>query len=163
MGRPSLLSDPVRGPAITEAFVEAFKECLPIGTACELAGVSRPTYHAWMAAGEEGAQPYADFLAAVRRARAEGEQQRLKQVREGVNGSGIPDWRANAWILERRYPDKYGASVTVRKAEENALELIIDRLREGLDPETFARCLVVIVGEGGEEGTGEARREPTQH
>lgn len=163
-GRPSLLADEDRRRQIIKDFCDAFEKCLPNTTACELAGVSEPTYYAWMSAGEEGVEPYAEFYRAVTRARARGEECMVdvvhlatleKRDAEG-NPTGMVDWKAAAWLLERRFPDRYGASVTIRKAEEKALGVLLERLREGLDPETWARCLAILAADDGTEGTIEA-------
>lgn len=164
MGRPSLLSDPERRDRIIRVFTDALEKCLPNTTACELAGISEATYYGWMSAGEEGLEPYASFYEAVTRARARGEECMVdvvhlatleKRDAEG-NPTGMVDWKAAAWLLERRFPERYGAAVTVRKAEEKALGVLLERLREGLDPATWARCLEVLAAEDGPSGASQA-------
>ena len=45
-----------------------------------------------------------DFLNAVTRASADAEVETVDMVRKSISD----DWRAGAWFLEHRYPDKWG-------------------------------------------------------
>lgn len=57
---------------------------------------------------EDGSQPtiarLIEFFAAASRAEAEAITERLARIRR----HGEEDWRADAWHLERRYPDRFG-------------------------------------------------------
>lgn len=162
-GRPSLLSDPERKQRILRAFEDSMEKCLPVATACELAGISEATYYGWMSAGEEGVEPYSDFFETVTQARARGEQgmvdvlhlAALQKTDAEGNATGAVDWKAAAWLLERRFPDRYGQGAMARKAEEKALGVLLERLREGLDPATWARCLAILADEDGAGSSGE--------
>ena len=52
------------------------------------------------------------------------------------------DWRAAAWRLERRAPRRYGQRVQISIEEE--LEAALDRLKAGLDAETYERVLRIL-------------------
>jgi hypothetical protein len=73
------------------------------GTAARLAGVSLGTLQAWLARGEAGEQPYADFAEAYRQAEAECEAGAVRNLK----GAGDDDWRATAQFLGRRFPERW--------------------------------------------------------
>lgn len=54
--------------------------------------------------------PFAEFSLAVRKALAEWELEQLEAIAE----AGKKDWRASAWLLERRFPDEYGPPARFR-------------------------------------------------
>jgi hypothetical protein len=95
-------------------------------------------------AEEEGA--YRDFFDSVTRAEAEFEAGELERVRNSFDKDGNP---AHArWLLERRQRERWGQSIDVRVRDE-AVDQVLARLRAGLDPETYARCVgVLVAGEG---------------
>jgi transposase len=65
---------------------------------CDVLGISRATYYRHLKADE-------DFAHQVRRARALVSVDLLRVIQEAR------DWRAAAWLLERRYPDEWGSVV----------------------------------------------------
>ena len=73
------------------------------GTAARLAGVSLGTLQAWLARGEKGEQPFADFTEAFRQAEAECEAGAVRTLK----GAGDDDWRATAQFLGRRFPERW--------------------------------------------------------
>ena len=104
-GRPSKLS-PERIQAI----------CKAVGVGCSLAGaaaaaeVDYSTIAKWSVQGEKDVRDGKDtlfsaFFAGIARARDAAEV-RLLSV---IVAQAPQDWRAAAWILERRMPEKYGA------------------------------------------------------
>ncbi len=145
MGRPSLLSDKDKKRRLIESFEDSMEKALPQSTACALAGISEGTFYLWMQYGKEGREPYAEFFEAVTYAKARGEAGLIEMVQKATHaeneGIGV---KAATWLLERRFPDKYGASVTLRKAKDEALEVLLGTLRKRLDPETFARVISVL-------------------
>jgi transposase len=72
-------------------------------------GIGLRTLHDWMARGNPAGTarrdaPYRRFRAAVERAQAEGEATLVTRIQKAAaNGS----WQAAAWLLERRYPERY--------------------------------------------------------
>jgi len=86
--------------------------------AAAYAGVSVLTIRRWC-------QRYADFGRQLEEAEGHAVAANMERIRQAaLNG----DWRASAWILERRWPEDYGArqrvdqtiTVDVRKAAEKA-------------------------------------------
>ena len=76
-------------------------------TAAKLAGIAESTFFRWRAMGQlEGAEDiYKIFYIEVEEASAFSEAEALQLVRS----SAIKErnWRAAAWFLERRFPEKY--------------------------------------------------------
>jgi hypothetical protein len=69
---------------------------VPIPRACVAAGIPWNTCKDWLKRGKEGTEPYAAFALAMNQAKA---QWAAGQV---VRISTASDWRASAWLLERR-------------------------------------------------------------
>lgn len=66
--------------------------------------VDRKTLEDWLARGDAGVAPYADFAARYRQAEAELEGELVAQVLGGEKGK----WSSAAWTLERRFPTRWG-------------------------------------------------------
>lgn len=94
-GRPTSLT-----PERLQLLVEALETGCPRKQAAILAGVTDTTFYSWMKWGEQGKQPYADCLAKVREAEARGMARNLALIQDAAPR----DWKAAAWILERRHP-----------------------------------------------------------
>lgn len=71
-----------------------------IPDACKAAGVSWNTAKDWLKYGREGRKPYADFVEAVERSKAAWKVGSVAVITK----HGRKDWRASAWLLERRDP-----------------------------------------------------------
>lgn len=82
-------------------------------------GISRSTFHSWMARGRQARdaaerdelsaaeEPFLDFLDAVERALTVPEMRAVAVIQDSAaKGS----WRAAAWLLERRWPERWGSS-----------------------------------------------------
>ena len=84
-------------------------------SACALSGISDATFYRWR-------QEDAEFEADVQMATAVAEQVLLGHISEHA----ITDWRAAAWILERRMPDDYSAKrdIEVNLKENHIVETI---------------------------------------
>jgi transposase len=100
-GRPRKLTAK-RQKAITEAIRLGARR----DQAAEAAGIARSTLQNWIARGElDGRQPHKRFAEAVRTAEAEFELESLRAIEQAAAGG---DWRAKAWVLERRHPERWG-------------------------------------------------------
>ena len=130
MGRPTKLT-----PALQTAIVQAVSLGVPVATAGNYAGVSKACLLEWLQRGQ-GTHPtrpptraYADFVDAIEKARAQDEVRRVARLEKAALGGEItyektttyPDgrvlrevrlseaqWTADAWFLERSYPDRWG-------------------------------------------------------
>jgi len=130
-GRPSKLT-----PELQQALAHAVVEGLPLPTACAAAGVSHTTVLEWLSRGESrdpdrpATRRYAEFATVIRRAQAEDQRRRLARITQAAKGGAVvarktvtkpdgtvvveerhapPDWRADAWLVERVHAGQYGA------------------------------------------------------
>jgi hypothetical protein len=99
-GRPSKLT-----PEARDRLCRAIRAGCSLKDAALCAGIDRATLQRWLARGRaEQAGEYCDLCGAVTRARAECEVRCLALI----NRAARKDWRAAAWLLERRYPQRFG-------------------------------------------------------
>lgn len=125
-------------------------------TAASVAGVSSRAVRKWMVRGDAGEEPFATFAQDVRKAIAESEAhdvvQLAKLAKEG-------DAKAIQWRLERRHRERWGSQIkVVTEVREQAVEEILGRLRERLDPRAFQAVLLALSDrEDGDEAGGEPR------
>ncbi len=86
-------------PALIAQACEAIKQGATIELAAGAIGISRRTWYRWMQRGEDGEKPYSRFYSAVRQAEGESAMAAL----EHINQASAGDWKAAAWLLERRH------------------------------------------------------------
>jgi hypothetical protein len=150
-------------PDLTARFVAAIAEGCTVDDAADLSGISRASVFSWMQRGHSGEQPFADFLDATTRARAQAKAEAIKVVREGKMMNGDRDWRASLTLLERQYPAEYGPQQAVTVKVENELEKALDKLegiKAKIGEDAYRMVLAAIAGEtGGETPTGNRDRE----
>ncbi|QEL20445.1 hypothetical protein [Limnoglobus roseus] len=122
-GRPTKLTD-----ALFRAFVDLLLRGSFRSTACGELGVAPATFRRWLRNGKaypEGI--YADFRRAVAAAESRAEHQMVARI----VAAAAEDWQAAAWLLERKYPHRYG-ELGELKREVRELE---KKMRDlGLDP-----------------------------
>ncbi len=97
-GRPSKFN-----PELLDTICKGVRLGLSYERAAENAGVGRTILHRWMTAEAAGDLRFRGVTDALAKARAEGETRLLARVIK----AGEEDWRAAAWILERRHPEQY--------------------------------------------------------
>lgn len=154
--RPTLLT-----PEVQVAIVEAIRKGHYRETAANLAGITRRTISNWEQRGEAGEAPYAEFFLAIKRAEAEAEDALLDQIRtaqpavSGPGGAGADLWQAKAWVMERRWPSRWGGRV--RATVNDELAAVLRRIEAKLDPETFAKVVDATREDASSEGASEAR------
>lgn len=152
MGRPSSLTAEVKNAIIASVGAGNYRE-----TAAAAAGVHRTTLRNWEKRGETGEEPYAAFVTDLQAAEAQAEIDLLNEIRNGarvtVNDEETPDgrpglrivmknkseWQRLAWVMERRWPRRWGGRVRATVTEE--LGALIERLRAKVDDETFAKVV----------------------
>ena len=99
----------IQGKTLDE-FVSELCKYLATGvtvkTATAAVGISESTYHLWLRKGHEGIEPYATFTAKIRETFPKTEAVLARRI---INASE-KDWRAAAWMLERRNRADWGKS-----------------------------------------------------
>lgn len=96
MGRPTKYSE-----AVVQRLTTAIRLGATYAAACGYAGISDDTLANWRTTKSGFSE---------RLARAEGEA--TVRWLTKINHAATDDWRAAAWMLERRYPREYGRNVT---------------------------------------------------
>jgi hypothetical protein len=148
VGRPSKLNEHV-----TRALIHNVSTGATLELAADAAGIHISTLHNWRTQGDADLDAgkdtqYSRLVDALSRARADGELALVSLIRS----HGLTDWRAAAWLLERRAPKRWGrdgaadpstlpdlAPRTVtpdEPARERILALLGDAMREPAPPPT---------------------------
>jgi len=105
-GRPT-----VRTPSVLKVLFGAIERGLPYSQAAALAGISYDSVNRWRKQGlSPDAEPeICDFCKQLGIAKAKSADALLAKVNEAAAKG---QWRAAAWMLERRYPEDWGRSKT---------------------------------------------------
>ena len=91
--------------------------------AAQYAGISEVTLYDWIKkANENPDSPYGVFLHAINEAEGKAALTSLSKIQKASER----DWRAAAWLLERRHPESYGKTITESKVEVKAAVAPID-------------------------------------
>jgi hypothetical protein len=153
MGRTSDLT-----PALQASICKDIEAGNTIATACAINGISQATYYQWLEKGKAGQSPaYVDFLESATQARHRAKANAIAAVRAGVLGGpgNKQDWKAEAWFLEKSFPDEFGPQQAVTVKVEKALDETLDKLERKLPPDVYAQVLEAISGEQGGGASGE--------
>ena len=76
-----------------------------IEDACIFAGISSRQFRRWRELAEQGVEPYAGRWVEIQRSESQAVIRNLFNIHNAGNSGS---WQASAWILERKYPAKYG-------------------------------------------------------
>jgi len=121
-GRPTKFT-----PETIEKILAGISEGLPYDTACALANCDYTTFRKWMQAAESenAGQALIDFFDNVKKAEAKAEEIHIQNIKK-ASDSGA--WQAGAWILERRYPEKWGRVERLKQelTGKNGSDLVIN-------------------------------------
>ena len=93
-----------------------------ISRCCEAVGISNSTYRNWKKKGEKGIEPYASFLKRVQKVEAKAEMVHTGIIHDVAEGG---NWLASAWLLERKYPNRFGKREQMALQTDNEFELKI--------------------------------------
>ena len=105
MARPTKLT-----PESQEVIVDGINAGLTFRLSCARAGVNPATFYRWLEKGETAnVGRYSEFCDAVSRAKADSALRLVSQI----TLQAPMDWRAAAFMLERRFPDDYGKRTEV--------------------------------------------------
>jgi hypothetical protein len=152
---------------LTPELVSAIENLLAVqpnkSKVCREIGIHLSTFKRWFEEGEDEDAPdeYRMFRAAVERAALRWERSRLeaitsaaegrtktkRRIVDGPNGKTTTietedvggDWRAAAWLLERRMPKDYGRTEKIEHSGQLGLATALTFLRSDLDDEDRAR------------------------
>ncbi|RKH77001.1 hypothetical protein D7X99_33115 [Corallococcus sp. AB032C] len=99
-GRPTKLT-----PELQKKIIDAIRAGNYMETAAAYAGISKDTFFRWLRKGARAKSGiYKDFHDAVEKALAESEVRDVMLIANAAT----TDWKAAAWRLERKFPDRWG-------------------------------------------------------
>lgn len=107
-----------------------------IKTACLAAGVSEPTFHAWVQRAESGNggngnKIYTEFLTELKKARSENIASHVNNIQEASKKP--QNWTASAWLLERMEPADYGRRLEMEVGPSKVLLALQERASKFID------------------------------
>ena len=118
--------------------------------ACAYAGISYSTYRNWMVRGEHAIKgQYREFFEEVNEAIAEAEVVSVAQIKKAEN----QDWRAAAWMLERRHPERWANTHRVQLEVQKKLEATLVALESVMPTTAYNELLTALASL---DPTGEA-------
>ena len=117
-GRKTKLS-----PDLQKRLLDAIAAGNYIHTACAAVGIGESTYFKWLERGRAGESPYREFMEALTRA----EQQAIVSLVKIVRSHAIGDWRAAAFLLERRQKKDWGRHETLDATVTTKLDEDLER------------------------------------
>ena len=93
-----------------------------IEDACVFAGISSRQFRRWRELAEQEVEPYASRWVEIQKSEAQAIVRNLFNIQTAANNG---TWQASAWILERKYPDKYARKdfVQLTDSKEYDVEL----------------------------------------
>ena len=119
---------------VRDRLLDNLREGMSIVAACTQAGISENTHYRWLEECEDG-----EWREEVNAAKDFAEAVALSKLKR--LGDEKADWRAYAWILERRYPDRWGAKkeleLNVGSTSDKGTEMVtsmITQVQEELKP-----------------------------
>lgn len=109
-----MMAEPGRPTKYTTKLAKQILAAISAGAniedACQHAGIHKDTFYEWKKA-------QAGFSDAVRRAEIDGKIRRLSRIDKAGRAG---HWQADAWYLERKFPDEYGRKLTLQISPEHA-------------------------------------------
>lgn len=108
---------------ICDKIVEGVLKGNYVATVCQSVGINRSTYYTWKKKGEQGLEPYKEFYERVTEAEAQAEMDILNVIYTNAIDQG--NWVSSAWILERKYPNRFGKREQMALQTDNDFKLEI--------------------------------------
>ncbi len=96
MGRATKLT-----PERHNAICDMVRDGVCLGEAAEAVGVDRGTVYRWR---QSTRSPYREFAVELEQALGEAEARLVKHISQAAETT----WQAAAWMLERRWPERWG-------------------------------------------------------
>lgn len=105
-----------------DAIVTAIKTGATLEVAAAYAGIGRRTFFDWLREGRrpDGRKLYRDFVDELDLALGQWEAGALQRIHDD------PEWQSDAWMLERRFPDRYGRRTRIDSTVTVAARPFID-------------------------------------
>ncbi len=105
---------------LDESVWQRLNQAISVGAyiedACIFAGISSRQFRRWRELAEQGIEPYAERWEEINKSESQSIVRNLFNIQ---NASNNGTWQASAWLLERKYPEKYGRKETVNLESNN--------------------------------------------
>lgn len=98
-----------RRSKLTKQLIKNAADLVKLGnyteTACAYLGIGKTSWYRWLQEGEQAKSGLKrEFWEAIRQAEAQAEIRNIGKIQTAAND----DWKASAWYLERKFPDRWG-------------------------------------------------------
>ena len=151
-------------PEVHASIMQSVAAGVPQEDAAIRAGISEKTFYLWMAAGRKAKSgPFLQFLQAIKKAHAERMAASVARIGKAAQGGTVierttkavtrtnrdgtsttttttvervapPQWTADAWYLERRYPEKFAANTMETKELRKVVAQLVKAHRRDKKP-----------------------------
>lgn len=105
VGRPTKYT-----PETFKNLVDALGTGMTVEDACLYADIGKSTYYDWLVA-------YPEFSDAIKTAEVKAKMRRILRIEQAARNGA---WQADAWYLERKYPEEFGRKLTLQVSPEDA-------------------------------------------
>ena len=116
---------------------------VPMTTACGACGVSLHTVNGWLKKGRNGEKPYDRFVQAIETAKHRWEAAAALRVTKASDR----DWKAAAWMLERRRHETWGAREKLELTGKNGGAIKVEA-----DAAALARVRAAVKAASNDDG-----------
>ncbi len=94
-----------------------------IEDACIFAGISSRQFRRWRELAQQGVEPYTTRWKEINQSEAQGVLRHLLNIQTAGNNG---NWQASAWILERKYPNKFGKREHIKvTGDDNDYDVVL--------------------------------------
>ncbi len=93
-----------------DKIVQGIGSGLTVEDTCLYADIHKSTYYDWLLT-------YSEFSDAVKTAEVKGKMRRILRIELAAQNGA---WQADAWYLERKYPEEFGRKLTLQVSPEDA-------------------------------------------
>jgi transposase len=148
MSNEKAVGRPKKSDKVRQEVLSNLREAMSIKSAYTLAGISERTYYRWIKEDEE----WAEEVEMAKRFSEAVMVSRLKAL-----GEEKADWRAYAWLLERRFPEEWTAKREIelnQTVNDGGAALVVQMIEQ-----TDMRLLEMRDGQG--ENSADAQLEHT--
>lgn len=144
-GRPSDLTPELEGKLLSMIRAGA-----PLQSACAACGIGYSTLNEWRRRGEgthkrKATPEYQEFSQKLSIAEAQAEVNLVALIRAAVPN----DWRAGAWLLERRFSDRWSNTQRLQILCQQELDKTLGLLEQQLPAATFNEVLLALADDSG--------------
>lgn len=125
-----------------EKIIEDVLKGLPLSRAATKNGINAVAVSERCNENSERFDPV--FASQIARAEADFMADLVDEVRNGTDPKGGPDWRARAWVLERRFPQQFAAKPDVAVQVNNTVSITLSEPQRVELAERYRKALEIV-------------------